>query len=61
MEIASFYISCELSNTSLDYFAVKSICDFGDPNKDDFYQIYASFTSAKSVEKFITENYIFDD
>lgn len=61
IEIASFYISCELSNTSLDYFAVKSICDFGDPNKDDFYQMYASFTSAKSVEKFITENYIFDD
>lgn len=59
MEIASFYISCELSSVSLDYFAMKSICDFGDPDKDDRFQMYASFTSAKAIEKFLTEYYIF--
>lgn len=60
MEIASFYISCELSNASFDYFAMKSICDFGDPEKDDNFQMYASFTSAKSIEKFITKYYVFN-
>ena len=61
MEISAFYVSCESADyNNLDFFAVKSISDFGDGNKDDYYQEYASFTSAKFVEKYIMENYSFD-
>lgn len=61
MEVSAFYISCESADyNNLDFFAVKSISDFGDGNKDDYYQEYASFTSAKFVEKYITENHNFD-
>lgn len=33
--------------------AMKSICDWGDNKKDDEFQKYASFTSAKLLEKYI--------
>ena len=44
----------------LIFFAVKSVSDFGDDDKNDDYQSYASFTSAKVIEKFITEDHVFD-
>lgn len=61
MEVAAFYTSCELADyNDLIFFAVKSVSDFGDDDKNDDYQSYASFTSAKVIEKFITEDHVFD-
>jgi len=61
MEGSAFYVSCEAADyNNLDIFAVKSISDFGDGEKNDYYQEYASFTSAKFVEKYIKENHSFD-
>lgn len=34
---------------------VKSLCDFGDENKDDAYQAYAAYTSARFVYEFALE------
>jgi nucleoside phosphorylase/CheY-like chemotaxis protein len=38
---------------------IKSICDLGDEQKDDKWQSYASYTSAKFMKEFIT-NWLFD-
>lgn len=38
-------------------FAMKSVCDFADPDKDDDYQLYAAYTSAQAVRIFF-ETYI---
>ncbi|WP_296211419.1 hypothetical protein [Psychrobacter sp. UBA3480] len=60
MEVSAFYVSCEAADyNNLDFFAVKSISDFGDGEKNDYYQEYASFTSAKFIEKYIKENHSF--
>lgn len=34
---------------------IKSVCDFGDSSKDDGYQEYASYTSARFIYHFIIE------
>lgn len=61
MEVSAFYVSCETADyNNLEFFAVKSISDFGDGEKNDDYQEYASFTSAKFIEKYISENHDFD-
>lgn len=59
MEIDAFYSACLQYPYPLDFFAVKSICDFADPEKNDDYQKYSSFTSAKCLQKFIEEFYEF--
>lgn len=60
MEIDAFYAACkQYPDTSLDFFAVKSICDFADAEKCDEFQSYSSFTSAKCLQKFIEEFYDF--
>lgn len=51
MEIDAFYAACkQYPDTSLDFFAVKSICDFADKEKCDEFQSYSSFTSAKCLQ-----------
>ncbi|EIJ69133.1 phosphorylase family protein [Pasteurella bettyae CCUG 2042] len=36
---------------------IKSVCDFANTEKNDDYQSYAAFTSAKAIERFIREIY----
>ena len=40
-------------------FSCKSVCDFADDKKDDRWQTYASYTSARAVTKFF-ERYMID-
>ncbi|QNW91636.1 hypothetical protein IC799_01085 [Acinetobacter seifertii] len=60
MEIDAFYAACQQYPKQLDFFAVKSICDFADSEKNDEFQSYSSFTSAKCLQKFIEEFYDFN-
>lgn len=41
-------------------FSIKSISDFGDPDKDDKFQPYAAFTSSSFLYHFIIEKLNFD-
>jgi nucleoside phosphorylase len=34
-------------------FALKSVCDFGDEEKNDSWQHYAAFTSAQALRVFV--------
>ena len=52
MEGYGVYLTCHYFNHAKCLF-VKSICDFGDQDKNDEHQSYASFTSAKFVHSFI--------
>jgi nucleoside phosphorylase len=38
-------------------FSIKSVCDFGDENKNDQFQHYAAFTSASALKIFV-ERYL---
>lgn len=39
-----------------NYFALKSVCDFADDKKNDTFQQYAAYTSAKVLEIFVQQN-----
>jgi nucleoside phosphorylase len=52
MEGYGVYLTCHYFNQTKCLF-VKSICDFGDQDKNDDYQAYASFTSARFIHSFI--------
>lgn len=59
METVAFYTACDQSDYNIDYFSAKSVCDFGDSEKNDEYQKYSSFTSAKSIEIYLSSYYSF--
>jgi nucleoside phosphorylase/CheY-like chemotaxis protein len=52
MEGYGLYLACHYFNQTKALF-VKSVCDFGDENKNDTYQGYAAFTSANFIYSFI--------
>jgi nucleoside phosphorylase/CheY-like chemotaxis protein len=52
MEGYGLYLACHFFNQTKALF-VKSVCDFGDKEKDDNYQDYAAFTSANFLHAFI--------
>ncbi|VVN67598.1 5'-methylthioadenosine/S-adenosylhomocysteine nucleosidase [Pseudomonas fluorescens] len=39
--------------------AIKSVCDFADPTKNNTWQAYAAYTSAQIAYKYITKHFIF--
>lgn len=41
--------------------AIKSVCDFANPEKNDSWQSYASYTSAQLAYKFIVNHFVFND
>jgi nucleoside phosphorylase/CheY-like chemotaxis protein len=56
MEAYSVFVAARLAPEPRPLpFVVKSICDFGDKNKNDDYQRYAAFTSARYVHAFAEE------
>lgn len=57
MEIYGVYAAAdESSYPQPHYFSMKGVCDFADSQKNDDYQKYAAYTSAKVLEAFIIEN-----
>ena len=48
-----YYSATNCDNPKPIFLALKSVCDFADSSKDDDYQSYAAFTSAKVMQKFI--------
>jgi nucleoside phosphorylase len=52
MEGFGMYLACHYFNKTKPLF-IKSICDFGDENKDDTFQTYASYTSAQFLYSFL--------
>jgi nucleoside phosphorylase len=51
MEVFGLYAAAHCApNPRPAVFALKSVCDFGDPEKNDIYQQYASYTSAKALQ-----------
>jgi len=54
MEIYGLYSAVEnSSNPKPKFFALKSVCDFADSNKDDNFQRYCSFMSANVLRVFM--------
>jgi nucleoside phosphorylase/CheY-like chemotaxis protein len=52
MEGYGLYLACHYFNQTKPLY-IKSVCDFGDEKKDDNYQSYASYTSAKFLYSFV--------
>ncbi len=52
MEGYGLYLACHYFNQTKALF-IKSICDFGDENKNDEHQRYAAYTSARFLNSFI--------
>lgn len=50
-----YYASKNAINPKPNFLAIKSVCDFANQNKNDDYHIYASYTSAKVLEKLISD------
>lgn len=62
MEIFGVYYAARWSiNPKPQYIAIKSICDFADEKKTDDFHCYASYVSAKILEKLAKEYFIYDD
>lgn len=61
MEIYGMYFSCKHTSTPRpeNFLAVKSVCDFADADKNDRFQDYAAYTSARFL-KIIIEEGVFD-
>lgn len=52
MEGYGLYLACHYFSQTKPLF-IKSVCDFGDETKDDTYQSYASYTSARFLYSFL--------
>lgn len=62
MEIFGVYYAARWSiNPKPKYIAVKSICDFADEKKVDDFHCYASYVSAKILEKLAKDYFTYDD
>jgi nucleoside phosphorylase len=48
-----FYSACNTVNPKPTPIVIKSVCDFGDSDKNDNYQIYAAYTSANFMYEFL--------
>lgn len=60
METYGVYVAAEEAPSPRpSYFSLKSVVDFADGKKNDKYQRYASYTSAKAL-KYFTENYLLE-
>ncbi len=56
MEAYGIFMAAHLApNPKPTPFIAKSICDFGDPKKNNLYQDYAAFTSASFIYEFAKE------
>jgi len=56
MEAYAIYAAAALGGEPVPLcFCVKSVCDFADEHKDDSYQPYAAYTSARAVERICME------
>lgn len=54
MEVYGLYAACQsVSNPRPGFFAVKSVCDFADEFKNDEFQPYAAYSSAKWLELYL--------
>lgn len=53
IEMEAYGVAYASELLGIDSIIIKSVCDFADPAKNDDYQSYAAFTSAKTIEKFI--------
>lgn len=53
MESYGFYVACRNAYPGLEYAMIKAVCDTGRPPKEDKYQAYASFLSAKFGYEFV--------
>jgi len=61
METYGLYVAAEEAPSPRpQFFSIKSVVDFGDGEKNDNYQKYAAFTSARAL-KYFTELYLIDD
>lgn len=61
MEGYGFMLASKLSSSKQPIsLVIKSVCDFADPNKDDSYQGYASYTSTKYAFKLIQDIFDFE-
>jgi nucleoside phosphorylase/CheY-like chemotaxis protein len=62
MEIFGVYYAARWSiNPKPKFIAIKSICDFADEKKTDDFHFYASYVSAKILEKLAKEYFVYDD
>lgn len=53
MEIFGVFMAAKVSTRpSPQVFAMKSVCDFGGKGKNDVYQVFAAYTSARCVYEF---------
>ncbi|WP_303670938.1 5'-methylthioadenosine/S-adenosylhomocysteine nucleosidase family protein [Pseudomonas aeruginosa] len=56
MEIYGLYAAGHTSSPAPRYFALKGVCDFADPDKDDEAQRYAAYASARVLQKLLENN-----
>lgn len=56
MEIYGLYAAGNTSTPAPQYFALKGVCDFADPEKDDEAQSYAAFASARVLQKLFEDH-----
>lgn len=55
MEVYGVYFSAEnFGNPKPVAVAMKSVCDYGNANKNDVYQSYAAYNSSRVMYEFIT-------
>ncbi|AUI66847.1 MULTISPECIES: response regulator [Glaesserella] len=57
IEMEAYGVAYASQLLGIDSIIIKSVCDFADTEKNDDYQSYAAYTSAKAIEKFIQEIY----
>lgn len=57
IEMEAYGVAYASELLGIDSIIIKSVCDFADIAKNDDYQSYAAYTSAKAIEKFIQEIY----
>ena len=57
IEMEAYGVAYASELLGIDSIIIKSVCDFADIEKNDDYQSYAAFTSAKTIERFIQEIY----
>lgn len=50
-----FYAAANCTEPRPQSFAIKGVCDFGNSNKNDDYQNYASYASSSFLHKFVME------
>lgn len=61
MGIFGFYTACYWAkDPKPKYIAIKSMCDYGNEDKDDKYHPYATFISAKLLELLVKNYFMFE-